>query len=145
MVTVKELLQIKGSQVWTISPEESLRSALERMSEKNVGALVVVDGDAVVGIFSERDYATGVVEEKNFTLEMPVSRFMSSPVYAVAQNDSVDECIALMTQKRFRHLPVMEGGHLIGLISIGDLVKQDLSEMEKKIRDLEDYIWIHMI
>jgi predicted transcriptional regulator len=70
---------------------------------------------------------------------------MSSPVYAVSQDDSVDDCIALMTQKRFRHLPVMNGGLLIGLISIGDLVKQNLSEMEKKIRDLEDYIWIHMI
>jgi CBS domain-containing protein len=145
MVTVKELLQIKGSQVWTISPESSLRSALEKMEEKNVGALVVVNNDEVVGIFSERDYAIGAVEEKSFTLEMPVVKFMSSPVYAVSQADSVDDCIALMTQKRFRHLPVMEGGRLIGLISIGDLVKQDLSEMEKKIRDLEDYIWIHMI
>jgi CBS domain-containing protein len=145
MVTVKELLQIKGSQVWTISPESSLRSALEKMAEKNVGALVVVNNDEVVGIFSERDYAIGAVEEKSFTLEMPVVKFMSSPVYAVSQADSVDDCIALMTQKRFRHLPVMEGGRLIGLISIGDLVKQDLSEMEKKIRDLEDYIWIHMI
>ncbi len=145
MVTVKELLRLKGSQVWTIPPDATLHTALEKMTEKNVGALVVVDHDTVVGIFSERDYATGAVEVQDFSLDMPVARFMSSPVYAVAQTDSVDKCIALMTQKRFRHLPVMEDGKLIGLISIGDLVKQNLSEMEKKIRDLEDYIWIHMI
>ena len=145
MVTVKDLLEIKGNQVWTIPPDSPVRSALEKMAEKNVGALVVVANDAVVGIFSERDYAIGAVEEQNFSLDMSVARFMSSPVYAVSQNETVDGCIALMTQKRFRHLPVIEDGKLIGLISIGDLVKQDLLEMEKKIRDLEDYIWIHMI
>jgi CBS domain-containing protein len=145
MVTVKDLLEIKGSQVWTVPPDAPLRSALEKMAEKNVGALMVVDHGAVTGIFSERDYAVGAVSEQDFSLEMPVAKLMSYPVYAVTRNDSIDDCIGLMTQQRFRHLPVIEDGQLLGLISIGDVVKQELSEMDKRIRDLEDYIWIHMI
>ena len=107
--------------------------------------MVVLDNDEVVGIFSERDYAIKAIQEDDFSLNTPVSKLMSSPVYGVSPNESVDKCMTLMTQKRFRHLPVIEGGILVGLISIGDVVKHSLSEMEKTIEDLEEYIWIHMI
>ena len=145
MATVKDLLKIKGDQVWTITPAHTVRSALELMAEKNVGALVVIENDTVVGIFSERDYATGAVENEDFSLATPVQKLMSSPVYGVTLSETVENCITLMTEKRFRHLPVIDDGSLVGLISIGDLVKQSLSEKEKAIKDLEDYIWVHMI
>jgi len=145
MATVKDLLKIKGDQVWTITPAHTVRSALELMAEKNVGALVVIENDTVVGIFSERDYATGAVENEDFSLVTPVQKLMSSPVYGVTLSETVENCITLMTEKRFRHLPVIDDGSLVGLISIGDLVKQSLSEKEKAIKDLEDYIWVHMI
>ena len=145
MAKVMDLLKIKGNQVWTVPPVTSVRAALEKMAEKNVGALVILENESVIGIFSERDYAIRAIEEDYFSLDTPVSKLMSSPVYGVAPNDSVDKCMTLMTQKRFRHLPVIEDGRLVGLISIGDVVKQSLSEMEKTIQDLEEYIWIHMI
>jgi len=145
MAKVMDLLKIKGNQVWTVPPVTPVRAALEKMAEKNVGALVVLENESVIGIFSERDYAIRAIEEDDFSLDTPVSKLMSSPVYGVAPNDSVDKCMTLMTQKRFRHLPVIEDGRLVGLISIGDVVKQSLSEMEKTIQDLEEYIWIHMI
>ena len=145
MATVKDILETKGNEVWTATPDLSVRKALDLMAEKNVGALVVVDKDQILGIFSERDYARRVIEEDEFSLDTPVKRLMSSPIYFVTLQQSVDECMALMTRKRFRHLPVIEGGKLVGLVSIGDVVKHALSEKEKTIKDLEDYIWIHMI
>jgi CBS domain-containing protein len=145
MPTVKDLLKIKGNQVWTIFQSATVRAALVIMTEKNVGALVVVENESVVGIFSERDYASGAAEEGEFSLDTPVQKLMSSPVYGVTLNETVDNCITLMTEKHFRHLPVIDNGNLVGIISIGDLVKQSLSEKEKAIKDLEDYIWVHMI
>jgi CBS domain-containing protein len=145
VATVKDILKNKGSEVWTISPNATVRKALGLMTEKNIGALVVVDGDAIVGIFSERDYARRAIEEEKFSLTTHVRKLMSSPIYYVTPSQTVDECIALMTQKRFRHLPVIDSGKLVGVVSIGDVVKQSLSELEKSIKDLEDYIWVHLI
>jgi len=145
MATVKDLLKAKGSEVWTVSTNTSVHKALDLMAEKNVGALVVVENDTILGIFSERDYARKVIEEEKFSMATHVKKLMSSPIYFVTTSQSVEDCMALMTQKRFRHLPVIEDGKLVGLVSIGDVVKQSLSEMENTIKDLENYIWIHMI
>jgi CBS domain-containing protein len=145
MAAVKDILKTKGSKVWTIAPNATVRKALGLMAEKNIGALVVVEKDAIVGIFSERDYARRAIDEDKFSLNSHVKKLMSSPIYYVTPSQTVDECIALMTQKRFRHLPVIENDKLVGLVSIGDVVKQSLSEMEKTIKDLEDYIWVHLI
>lgn len=145
MATVKDLLKAKGSEVWTVSPNTSVHKALDLMAEKNVGALVVAENDTILGIFSERDYARKAIEEEKFSMATHVKKLMSSPIYFVTTSQTVEDCMALMTQKRFRHLPVIEDSKLVGLVSIGDVVKQALSEMENTIKDLENYIWIHMI
>ncbi len=145
MATVADILKKKGTQVWTISPSASIADALKLMAEKNLGALVVQENGLILGIFSERDYARKVITEENFSMSTPVRNLMSTPVYFVTSNDSLEACMALMTEKRIRHLPVIECERLVGLVSIGDVVKQSLSEMERTIKDLEDYIWVHMI
>ncbi len=145
MANVEDLLRTKGTQVWTVSPSATIADALKLMAEKNLGALVVVENELIVGIFSERDYARKAIAEDSFSLKTPIQTLMSTPVYYVTSSESVEECMALMTEKRIRHLPVIDCGRLVGLVSIGDIVKQSLSEMEKTIKDLEDYIWIHMI
>ncbi len=145
MATVVDILKSKGTQVWTITPSATIAEALKLMAEENLGALVVVEKDLILGIFSERDYARNAVAGDNFTLSAPVRNVMSTPVYFVTSTETLEGCMALMTEKRVRHLPVIECGRLTGLISIGDVVKQSLSEMERTIKDLEDYIWVHMI
>jgi CBS domain-containing protein len=145
MAIVNDILKLKGSQVWLISSNSLVQTALELMAEKNVGALVVADADQIVGIFSERDYARIAIELPNFTLATPIRELMSTPVFFVTPDQTIEECLAIMTEKRFRHLPVLEGNKMVGLISIGDLVKHVLSKMDNTIKDLEEYIWIHMI
>ena len=145
MATVEDLLRTKGTQVWTVSPSATIAEALKLMSEKNLGALVVIENDLIIGIFSERDYARKALADDSFSLNTSIRMLMSTPVYYVTSSESVEECMALMTEKRIRHLPVLDCGRLVGLVSIGDIVKQSLSEMEKTIKDLEDYIWVHMI
>jgi CBS domain-containing protein len=145
MAVVKDMLKQKGDQVWKVLPGSSIGEALAVMAEKNVGALVVEEAGQVIGIFSERDYARKALESAEFSLAAPVKEFMSAPVYFVTPEQTIEECMALMTEKRFRHLPVMDRESLVGLVSIGDVVKQTLSEMDVTIKDLEEYIWIHMI
>ncbi len=145
MTLVRELLSQKGSDIWTISCQSSVRDALSLMAEKKIGALVVTDVGYVVGVFSERDYARKAVSVPDFSVEMPVDQFMTRRVLYCIPEESVDECMALMTQRNIRHLPVLEEGILVGMISIGDVVKTTLSEMDNRIKDLEDYLWIHMI
>ena len=145
MSTVKDILLQKGQQVWYVTPETTLRDALKLMAAKNIGAVVVLDGHDVVGIISERDYARRVVTSESLSLDDPVRTVMTAPVYYVEPDNTVEECMNLMTAKHFRHLPVMTGQDLIGLVSIGDVVKQILSEKEREIESLEDYIWVNMI
>jgi CBS domain-containing protein len=145
MSTVKDILLQKGQQVWYVTPETTLRDALKLMAAKNIGAVVVLDGHDVVGIISERDYARRVVTSESLSLDDPVRTVMTAPVYYVEPDNTVEECMNLMTAKHFRHLPVMTGQDLVGLVSIGDVVKQILSEKEREIESLEDYIWVNMI
>ena len=140
MHTVRDLLQTKGNQVWTIKPQASVYDALELMAAKNIGAVMVTENNRVVGIFSERDYARKVVLLGRASKTTPVSELMTHDVLYVSRDDTIDNCMALMTNKRLRHLPVLEDGKLIGMVSIGDVVKAIISGHEIMIRELERYI-----
>lgn len=140
MHTVRQVLQSKGSHFWWISPEATVFEALGTMAEKNIGALLVMDGEALVGIFSERDYARKVILFGKSSKEIPVSEIMSSKVFYVRPEQSIEECMALMTDKHIRHLPVMEGKQVVGVLSIGDVVKTIIDQQEFVIEQLENYI-----
>jgi len=140
MITVRQILEEKGHQVWTIGPDETVYKALMIMADKDIGALVVVENDQVVGIVSERDYARKVVLKGKTSLDTPVRDIMTPQVYFVNPDCSAEECMALMTEKRVRHLPVMENNKLVGVISIGDVVKSIISSQKVTIEHLQNYI-----
>ena len=132
MVTVKQLIKEKGEQVWTIAPEATVYDALKMMSEKNVGALPVIDNDRLIGVISERDYARKVILQGKSSLQTPVRDIMTSKVIYVRPEQKVSDCMALMTDKRVRHLPVLEEEKLVGIISIGDLVSHIIGAQEER-------------
>lgn len=140
MVTVLEILKQKGHNVWTISPEAKVIEALKLMAEKEVGALLVMDGERLVGILSERDYARKVMLMGKSSLDTPVRDIMTTSVYAVHSETKAEECMALMTDKRIRHLPVFDKDKLVGVVSIGDIVKTIMTEQKITIGHLQDYI-----
>ena len=137
---VMQILQTKGNAVWTIEPQKTVYEALKLMADKDIGALVVVNAGKVVGIFSERDYARKVILEGRSSKETPVSEIMTERVVGVDLDTTVDVCMQLMTEGHFRHLPVMDGDRLIGVISIGDVVKSIITEQGHLIEQLENYI-----
>jgi CBS domain-containing protein len=145
MTQVKDLLAKKGGPLWTIACQSTVRQALQQMAEKKIGALVVLDAGYMVGMFSERDYARKVISVPDFSLDIPLHKLMTRRVFYVTPEETLDECMALMTEKNIRHLPVMDEGILIGMISVGDVIKETLFEMDSRIRDLEDYLWVHLI
>ena len=140
MAQVSDILKSKGGGLWSVSPRATVLESLEMMAAKDVGAVVVLDDGRLAGIFTERDYARKVVLAGRSSRELPVSEIMTTQVVCVAPQRSVDECLALMTDKRIRHLPVVEGGEVIGVVSIGDIVKNIISEQEFLIEQLEHYI-----
>jgi CBS domain-containing protein len=140
MPTVAQLLKEKGHAVWSIAPEAMVYDALSLMAEKNVGALVVVENTRVIGILSERDYARKVILKGRVSKETRVREIMSDKVYFVRPAQTIEECMTLMTAEHVRHLPVLEDGQLVGIISIGDVVKVTISEKEFLIAQLQNYI-----
>jgi len=140
MKTVAQLLRAKGHEVLSVSPETTVFAALQLMAEKDVGALIVLEGGRVVGIFSERDYARKVSLKGRSAKETPIREIMSPRVLYVRPEHTIEECMALMTNKRVRHLPVLEEDRLVGVISIGDVVKAIISEQEFVIEQLQHYI-----
>ena len=140
MTNVRQLLQGKGSQIWSVAPEDSVFSALELMAEKNVGALVVLDGDRLAGIFSERDYARKIILLGRASRDTAVREVMSERVVTVGPETTVADCMVAMTEHRIRHLPVVEGERLVGVVSIGDVVKAIMSEQSFLIDQLQNYI-----
>ena len=140
MKTVKQLLESRTRSLCTVGPEASVFDALKLMAEKNVGALPVVDKSGLVGIISERDYARKVVLLGKSSHDIPVREIMTAQVVCVRLQQSTEECMALMTDKRVRHLPVVENGELLGILSIGDLVKETISDQQITIKQLESYI-----
>lgn len=140
MRTVHHILQWKGAAVWSIPPAATVYEALSLMAEKNIGALTVLDGATLAGIFSERDYARKVILKGKSSKEMQVREVMTSPVVWVAPATAIEECMKLMTEKHIRHLPVVAGGKLAGLISIGDVVREIIDEQRSTIDQLSGYI-----
>ncbi|HAS55492.1 MAG: histidine kinase [Nitrospirae bacterium GWC2_57_13] len=140
-ISVRQVLQAKGGGYWWIAPQAMAFEALEIMAEKDVGALLVVDNGKLAGIFSERDYARKVILKGKASKQTPVGELMTTPVICVGPEQTIEECMALMSAKRVRHLPVREKGGLIGVVSIGDIVNTIIAEQDATIRDLENYIW----
>ncbi|HUI60071.1 MAG TPA: CBS domain-containing protein [Steroidobacteraceae bacterium] len=140
MSTVKQLLDRKGRSVFSVDPEDPVLEAIRLMAERHVGALLVMKGEALQGIISERDYARKVILHGRSSAETPVWQIMSSPVLTVSPAQTLQDCMRLMTEKRVRHLPVVAGGRVEGMISIGDLVKAVIEEQQQTIEQLESYI-----
>lgn len=140
MKTIGHLLDAKGRDIWSVSPDASVLEAIELMAEKEVGALVVMEDARPVGIVSERDYARKVILKGRSSKACRVAEIMTARVIYAEPGQSVEECMALMTERRVRHLPVMDEGRLVGVISIGDLVKAIIAEQKFIIEQLEQYI-----
>lgn len=140
MKTVAQVLRQKGDRVWSIGPDAMVYQALSLMAEKDVGALVVLQGERLVGILSERDYARKVILRGKSSLKTPVREIMTDRVVCIRPEQTVEECMALMTEHRVRHLPVLVDDRLAGLVSIGDVVKASIDEKDFMIQQLEHYI-----
>jgi CBS domain-containing protein len=140
MRLVSQILQAKGSQTWTVAPNATVYDALSIMAEKDIGALVVVENSDVVGIFSERDYARKVILQGKSSKNTKISEIMTENVLCVNPEQTVEKCMALMTEKRIRHIPILDNGQLVGVISIGDVVKAIITDQQTIINHLEDYI-----
>jgi CBS domain-containing protein len=140
MASVKLLLERKGSSLFSIGPEDPVLEAIRLMADKHVGALLVMKGDELVGIVSERDYARKVILLGRSSSATPVWQIMSSPVHTVSREHSIEDCMRLMTERRIRHLPVVEAGRVTGMVSIGDLVKAVIEDQKQTIEQLESYI-----
>jgi CBS domain-containing protein len=140
MQTVSQLLKIKGNQIFSVAPHESVLRAIEIMATRYVGALLVMNEGTLLGIISERDYARKVILKNRSSHDTPVSDIMTSPAISVTPEDTVHHCMQLMTEKRFRHLPVMKAGRVVGMLSIGDLVKAVIQDQTEHIQQLERYI-----
>ena len=140
MTTINDLLRDKPSDIWTVGPNDSVYDALQLMADKNIGAVLVMDAGRLVGLLSERDYARKLVLENRSSKETKVRDVMTERVAYIAPSTEIEQCLALMTDKRFRHLPVMDNDKLVGLVSIGDLVKGVIAEKEFMIEQLEHYI-----
>jgi CBS domain-containing protein len=138
-VFVRDILDQKSKDLWTISPEASVFDALKLMAAKGIGALIVTGKDDVVGIVSERDYARKIILQGKVSKDTPVREIMSTQVYGVHLDTTAEECMSIMTDKRFRHLPVCEDGKVVGVVSIGDIVKAIISQQKIAIAHLEDY------
>ena len=140
MTTVAELLAAKPPALYSVEPDEPVLEAIKKMAEYGIGALLVIQGEKLAGIVSERDYARKVILLGRSSSDTPVSQIMTASVITVTPGQSVQECMALMTNHRCRHLPVIENGAVIGMLSIGDLVRAVLEEQQRAISDLEQYI-----
>ncbi len=138
--TVQTIIDSKGSDVWSVDADSSVRDALEFMADRNIGAVLVTDADAFVGIMSERDYARKIILKDRQSKDTKVRDIMTPDPVCVAPTDTVTECMQLMTDNRFRHLPVVDNGDLVGLISIGDVVRAVIEEQRFLIDQLESYI-----
>lgn len=140
MRTVRDILEYKGSSVWSVRPDDTVLHALGVMARQDIGAVVVLDGDRLCGILTERDYARRVVLAGRSSKDSAIRDVMTPEVLCVPPDATIDECLAVMTDKRLRHLPVTESGVVIGLVSIGDLVRARIAEQEYVIEQLQLYI-----
>jgi CBS domain-containing protein len=138
--TVTSILRYKGNRVWSVSPDESVFEAIRLMAEKGIGALVVIADETLVGIISERDYARKVVLQGKSSKDTPVRDIMTRQVVSVSPEETIDDCMRLVTANRIRHLPVVLGGKVVGVVSIGDLVQRVIAAQGETIQFLQEYI-----
>ena len=139
MKFVKDVLNEKGHDIWSIGPDASVFEAIEMMAQKEVGALLVLDAGKLIGIISERDYTRKVILKGKSSREIKIRTIMTSPVICADTEQDVKECMALMTSKKIRHLPVLENNRLTGMVSLGDLVQSIIAEQNSQIKDFESY------
>jgi len=140
MKTIGQLLESKGRDIWSIAPNATVFEALRIMAKRNVGALLVIDKDKLVGIFSERDYARKVILEGKSSKDTAVGELMTRDVYYIESKNTLQESMAVMTARRIRHMPVLDNDQLVGIVTLGDVVKQIIADQEFTIRELEKYI-----
>lgn len=140
MISVGKLLDNKGHDVWSVGPEDSVFDAIAMMDEKRVGALAVMQGNRLIGIISERDYARQVILKDRTSKQTPVKEIMTRHVYYTYPDQTIDECLVIINQRRIRHLPVMDNDTLIGMISVGDVVKEIIAEQKYTIEQLENHL-----
>ncbi|MAT44267.1 MAG: histidine kinase [Anaerolineaceae bacterium] len=140
MNLVSDILEHKGSEVWSLTPQTTVLEALKSLEEFNVGALLVVNGEKILGVVSERDIVRQLAKSEKCSLDQPVSLWMTSDVIVVPPSMSINECMQLMSKAHIRHLPVVEEGHLLGMISIGDVVRAVINDQQSTITSLENYI-----
>ena len=137
MLSVHDLLNDKGYEIWSTKPDSSVFEALQLLAEQNVGALLVFEAEELLGIFSERDYARKVLLKGKFSKDTPVREVMTTGVFTVSPDDSIEQCMDMMTKMNVRHLPVLQAGRVVGIISIGDIVRKIISEQRSTINMLE--------
>ena len=140
MKTLKQLLDEKGGDVWSLAPDDTVFDAIKLMAEKDIGALTILRGGNLIGIITERDYARKVILKEKSSKDTLISDIMTTKVVYARSHQNIDECMAVMTEKRVRHLPVFEKDKMIGIVSIGDLVKAIIAEQRFVIEQLEQYI-----
>ena len=140
MINVGDLLENKGHDVWSVSPEDSVFDTIKLMDEKHVGALAVVENDKLVGIISERDYARQVILKDRTSRETKVKEIMTRHIYFTQPDQTIDECLVIINEHRIRHLPVLDHDHLIGMISVGDIVKEIIKDQQYTIEQLENNV-----
>jgi len=145
MASVRNILEQKTSEIWTVEASATIKEALQLMDQKNIGAVPVMEKGEIVGIFSERDFSRYAARAADLNAGLLVRDLMVHPVFFVDPDQTLDDCMNVMTAKKLRHLPVMEDERLIGLVSIGDVVNMVIAEKESTIEDLEHFLWVNMI
>ncbi|MDZ4159400.1 MAG: CBS domain-containing protein [Anaerolineaceae bacterium] len=140
MITVRDLLRTKGDAVWFVTPSTNVLEALKYMAEKDIGALLVLEGENLAGIISERDFARMIAESGKCVVNAPIRDYMTTDVYTVSPDQTIADCMRFMTDKHIRHLPVVETKKLVGMVSIGDVVKEIITNQSMIINRLENYI-----
>ena len=140
MITMRDILNEKGQTIYSVSPEDTVYNSLEVMTARNIGSILIMKGENMEGIFTERDYMKKIVLENRSSKSTPVKEVMTANPVCVTLNNSIDEGLSIITQKRCRHLPVIESGKVVGIVSIGDLVKKKISDLNATIKTLNDYI-----
>ena len=138
---VSSILQVKGNDVYSVKKDTPLLEVLDLMAQKGIGAVLVTDKDKIAGIFSERDFARKVAKTHSLNLDIPISELMTKEVFVISPDETIDECMALMSSTRIRHLPVVEDEKLVGVISIGDVVRFTIDEKDLQIQSMEKYIF----
>jgi len=141
MKFVSSILQVKGNEVYSVKKDTSIIDVLDLMTQKRIGAVLVMENGKIAGIFSERDFVRKVSRTRNLSLDIPVSQLMTKDVFVISPDESIDECMAIMSGTRIRHLPVIEDEKLVGLISIGDVVRSSLEDKDLQIQSMEKYIF----